>query len=110
MNLSERLDAARRRREQGAAPEPDGTGYTLRARIEGQGYDGRDVRTGEAMTAERWERRRQELGLHALPHLADQDQEAAEAPTDHTELLSLDLTGEDPVIEHRPAGEDPGAP
>lgn len=64
MNLSARLDAARRQREQGKAPQVDRHPLDLRYTVDGQTYDGRELRTGEELTPERWEeKRQQEQGL-----------------------------------------------
>jgi hypothetical protein len=55
MNLSSRLDEARRRREQGEVDKVDRHPLDLRyATEEGQTYDGRALRTGEELTADRW--------------------------------------------------------
>jgi hypothetical protein len=63
MNLSSRLDAARRQREQAGAKKRDPHPLDLRfVAEEGQTYDGRELRTGEELTPEKWEelRRRDE--------------------------------------------------
>lgn len=57
MNLSARLDAARRQREQGKAKPLEPHPLDLRYTVEGQAYDGHELRTGEELTPERWEER-----------------------------------------------------
>src|SRR5690606_17679584 len=71
MNLSERLDAARRQRQHGLAPDLQEEGYVLRSAVEGQRYDGTDVRSGEAMDPDRWATVRAERAGMALPSLSE---------------------------------------
>ena len=77
MNLSQRLDQARARRNPAAEP----TAYELRMTRDAQVYDGRHLRTGEAMTPEQWEQRQaaeQEAGLPAWnPNRANEHVEYA---------------------------------
>jgi hypothetical protein len=109
MNLSERLDAARRQRQNGLAPDLHEEAYLLRSTVEGQRYDGTDVRSGEAMDADRWEAVRAERTGMALPSLSEPDPPPDPASTpslvDGARLFEplLDLTGVDPVVA--PEGE-----
>lgn len=54
MNLSQRLDMARSKRERGETPTAEGADYRLRLDREQRTYDGTHLRTGEALTEERW--------------------------------------------------------
>lgn len=55
MNLSQRLDQARRQREHGPATTVAERDYRLRLAREDRTYDGTDLRTGERLTEERWQ-------------------------------------------------------
>jgi len=115
MNLSERLDAARRQRQHGLAPDLQEEAYVLRSAVEGQRYDGTDVRSGEAMDPDRWERVRAERAGMALPSLSEPDPEPEPEPATAPSFLDsplfgplLDLTGADPVLA--PEGDTPRGP
>jgi hypothetical protein len=91
MNLSSRLDAARRQREQGQAkgldPHPLDLRYVAK---EGQTYDGTELRTGEELTPEKWEelRRRDE----ALPTWK-RETRGGESFADSADLIDLTQVG-----------------
>lgn len=97
MNLSARLDAARRQREEGQGPKLDPHPLDLRYVSEGQTYDGREIRTGEELTPERWEelRRRDE----ALPAWKRHDEQPAETFADSAPLIDLTRVGPAPAAE-----------
>ena len=63
MNLSQRLDAARRQRD--LRPGDEDT-YVLRMRHDATTYDGRDLRTGSELSDADWEARRR-LDTEGLP-------------------------------------------
>lgn len=94
MNLSERLDSARRKRELGFAPDLDERAYVLRGRVEGQTYDGRELRTGAVMDSDRWEELQAARRGMELPKLYG-DGEYEDEGEEHPVSLYLDLTGEE---------------
>lgn len=101
MNLSSRLDAARRRREQGEADDLDRHPLDLRyATEEGQIYDGRALRTGEELTPDKWEELR-DTG-EKLPRWTP----AAGSSFTDSEAL-IDLTDVGPAPEPPPAAAAP---
>jgi hypothetical protein len=67
MNLSQRLDQARAKREQSAATDEGPTPYDLRMAKDATTYDGRHLRTGEVMTEDRWEELHADDGDGGLP-------------------------------------------
>jgi hypothetical protein len=95
MNLSERLDAARAQRDHGFAPDLDEGAYVLRGRVEGQAYDGRELRTGEVMDADRWEEVQASRRGMELPKLYGEEPEEEEPSGPVSEFL--DLTSNDLV-------------
>src|SRR5262245_59227992 len=96
MNLSERLDAARQKRDLGFAPDLEEGAYVLRGRVEGQAYDGRELRTGEVMDPDRWEELQASRRGMELPKLYGFEDEEEE-PTPPVSVF-LDLTGDDVVL------------
>jgi hypothetical protein len=96
MNLSERLDEARRKRDLGIAADLTQEGYVLRATVEGHLYDGRDLRSGEAMDPQRWDEVRSQRAGMELPRLGEQEPE--EEGWTRPVSVFLDLTGDDVVI------------
>lgn len=62
MNLSQRLDEARAKRQTGEIAERGPTPFDLRMAKEQPVYDGRHVRTGEELTKEAWQRLRADDG------------------------------------------------
>lgn len=68
MNLSERLDEARRKRERGEVSDEARSPFDLRMTIDDRVYDGTDLRDGSELTAEQWnERRSDEKPVLGLP-------------------------------------------
>ncbi len=93
MNLSERLDKAKRKRDDGAAPSVStDPAVNLRMRVEDRTYDGTDLRDGKEMTEDRWEQRKAALDGHPLPVWGA-------TAEDEEDLWQLDLTGETPVVD-----------
>lgn len=80
MNLSERLDAARRQRSFGLAPDLQEEGYVLRGAVEQRTYDGTDLRSGEEMDPDKWEQVRSQRAGMELPRLGDEEPEEEEEP------------------------------
>jgi hypothetical protein len=56
MNLSQRLDQARAKRQAGEVPDAGPTPFDLRMAKEQPVYDGRHLRSGEELTQEAWQR------------------------------------------------------
>lgn len=54
MNLSQRLDQARQKRQAGEVSDAGPTPFDLRMTRDERVYDGRHVRTGEELTVDRW--------------------------------------------------------
>ena len=97
MNLSQRLDEARRQREAGDAPE---VMHTIRAARDAQIYDGTDLRTGDTITTEEWDERLRER--HGDFHLFDRPDDARRKLHEqraNKKSWVLDLRGPEPVIE-----------
>ena len=68
----------------------------LRGRVEGQAYDGTELRTGEAMDPERWEElqaSRRGMELPKLYGYEDEEEEPARPVS-----VFLDLTGDEVVV------------
>ena len=55
MNLSQRLDQARQKRQAGEVTDAGPTPFDLRMTRDERIYDGRHVRTGEELTVDRWQ-------------------------------------------------------
>jgi hypothetical protein len=69
MNLSARLDQARKEREMGLAPDLGRDKTDLRFKDEdGQAYDGQELRTGSPLTPQRWEAVRNRREGNELPN------------------------------------------
>ena len=108
MNLSQRLDAAKKARRQGEAPSEDRQGL-LRMTVDDRTYDGTDVRTGAELTTDDWHDREQDAETYGPklpswnPNRANadlaEDEWVAEAPdTDETAEV-IDLTRPTPPSE-----------
>jgi hypothetical protein len=86
MNLSERLDAARTKREQGDASKKASSQYDLRMGRDARTYDGTNLRTGKRMTREEWEQLEAE-NAHSGPGLPTWNPRRA-----HEEFTVLEAT------------------
>ncbi len=58
MNLSERLDEARRKRARGEVADGGRSPFDLRMAVDDRTYDGTDVRDGSELTTDTWSERR----------------------------------------------------
>jgi hypothetical protein len=68
MNLSSRLDEARKKREAGLAPEVGHDKFDLRFQVEGeQVYEGQELRTGDELTPDTWDAIRNRRDGNDLP-------------------------------------------
>jgi hypothetical protein len=98
MNLSSRLDQARKKREEGLAPELGRDKFDLRFQMEGeQAYEGQEIKTGDELTPEHWDAIRNRRDGNDLPRWNPRRANPETTALDENDII--DLREPLPVVE-----------